>query len=91
MGFASASVVFFMANIVVMCAPSVPRASRFVLVPFYAGFTNMMAARVFRGVARGLLEGPPGLTTSRIAAALQTRPHTDEGGVVELLDDTTIV
>ncbi|KAF7968182.1 hypothetical protein HWV62_31696 [Athelia sp. TMB] len=83
-----ASIIFFMANLVVMCAPNVPRASHFVLVPFYAGFTNMMACRVFRGVARGLRAGPPGLTTSRIAAALQTH---DEGGAGELLDDVTVV
>ncbi|KAF7976877.1 hypothetical protein HWV62_5411 [Athelia sp. TMB] len=79
-----ASIVFFMANLAVMCAPGVPSASRFVFAPFYSGFTNMMAARVFRGVALGLLEGTPGLTTTRIAAALQL----NEAVELKPLDDT---
>ena len=73
-----------MANLAVMCAPGVPPASRFVFTPFYSGFTNMMAARVFRGVALGLLEGSPGLTTTRIAAAL----HPDGGVELKPLEDT---
>ena len=73
-----------MANLALWRAPGVPPMLRFVFVPFYAGFTNMMATRVFRGVALGVLEGPPGLTTTHIAAAL----YTDEGMVLEPMDDT---
>ncbi|KAF7981507.1 hypothetical protein HWV62_33065 [Athelia sp. TMB] len=79
-----ASIVFFMANLAVWSAPSVPPALRFVFVPCYASFTNMMAARVFRGVALGLLEGPLRQTTTHIAAALRT----DRGMVFELVDKT---
>lgn len=80
----SASIVFSAANLAVWRAPGVPPALSFVFIPFYVGFTNMMAARVFRGVALGLLEGPPGLTTTHIAAAL----HTDRAVELEPVEDT---
>ncbi|KAF7968184.1 hypothetical protein HWV62_31700 [Athelia sp. TMB] len=80
----SASIVFSAANLAVWRAPGVPPALSFVFIPFYVGFTNMMAARVFRGVALELLEGPLGLTTTRIAAAL----HTDKAVELEPVDDT---
>ncbi|KZP19669.1 hypothetical protein FIBSPDRAFT_955141 [Athelia psychrophila] len=43
----------------------------------YTAFTNMMACRVFRGVALGSLENTPsqlGLTTAQIAAVMQLEP-----------------
>ncbi|KZP11667.1 hypothetical protein FIBSPDRAFT_962073 [Athelia psychrophila] len=46
----------------------------YLLAALYAGYTNMMACRVFRGVALGLMHmgaAPAGLTSTRIAAAFE--------------------
>ncbi|KAF7966296.1 hypothetical protein HWV62_39217 [Athelia sp. TMB] len=49
------------------------------LINSYTGFINIMACRVFRGIALGIMQDfPPGLTTTRIEAALRTVPPTDQ-------------
>lgn len=71
----SASIIFFIISLVVMFSPTVPAASHYLLTPGYLAFTNIMACHIFRGVALGMMEGPSGLTTTKIAAALQTDPR----------------
>ncbi|KZP25789.1 hypothetical protein FIBSPDRAFT_949901 [Athelia psychrophila] len=70
-----ASIIFFIISLVVMFSPTVPAASHYLLTPGYLAFTNIMACHIFRGVALGMMEGPSGLTTTKIAAALQTDPR----------------
>ncbi|KZP26797.1 hypothetical protein FIBSPDRAFT_819071 [Athelia psychrophila] len=66
-------IVFFIANMVVMVSPLIPTADHFITAMVLSGFTNIMACRVFRGVALGMMEDHPatGLSTTRIAAAMQ--------------------
>ncbi|KZP05103.1 hypothetical protein FIBSPDRAFT_1054285 [Athelia psychrophila] len=66
-------IVFFIANFVVMLSPLIPTGDHFLTAMILGAFTNMMACRVFRGVALGMMEDHPttGLSTTRIAAAME--------------------
>ncbi|KZP15856.1 hypothetical protein FIBSPDRAFT_1047913 [Athelia psychrophila] len=68
-----AVIIFFSANLVVMVSPSIPTVDHFLTITTLLGFTNMMACRVFRGVALGMMEDYPatGLSSTRIDAAMQ--------------------
>lgn len=70
----SATILFF--TLTTIFSPLVPRNQRFILITSYVGFTNIMACRVFRGVALGMIytEDSPGLTSTRIDAAIQLAP-----------------
>lgn len=57
----------------VMVSSRIPVNARYILTPAYAVLTNIMACRVFRGVALGNIEDSV-LTTTRIAAAFQLAP-----------------
>ncbi|KZP26801.1 hypothetical protein FIBSPDRAFT_667096, partial [Athelia psychrophila] len=43
-----AVIVFFFANLAVMVSPLIPTSEHFIMTTVFAGFTNMMACRVFR-------------------------------------------
>lgn len=84
----SATIAFFLVNLMMMVSPWVPVNLRYVLVPSYAAFTNIMACRVFRGVALGVFDDSQ-LTTTKIAAAFRSDPlvSADEltvGGITEI-------
>lgn len=73
----SATILVYFANLGVIFSSSIPDGLRFTLIPAYIAFTNMVACRVFRGVALGSIENSPtglGLTSTRIAAAFQLEP-----------------
>ncbi|KZP07989.1 hypothetical protein FIBSPDRAFT_1052653 [Athelia psychrophila] len=64
----------FWVNLAVMVSPLVPVSSHHLLNTPYIAFTNIMACRVFRGVALGMLEKSltsAGLSSTRIAAAFE--------------------
>ncbi|KZP29163.1 hypothetical protein FIBSPDRAFT_779019 [Athelia psychrophila] len=72
-----AIILYFWVNIAVMVSPLVPASSHSVLTTSYITFTNIMACRVFRGVALGMLEKSPttaGLSSTQIAAAFELAP-----------------
>ncbi|KZP29607.1 hypothetical protein FIBSPDRAFT_946849 [Athelia psychrophila] len=51
----SAIILFFFMNLIYMASPLVPEIQKYTLVNTYVTFTNIMACRVFRGVALGML------------------------------------
>ncbi|KZP10227.1 hypothetical protein FIBSPDRAFT_963309 [Athelia psychrophila] len=68
---------FFSVILSVMVSPLVPTSSHYALNTSYMAFTNIMACRVFRGVAPGMMEYSPataGLSSTRIAAAFELSP-----------------
>ncbi|KZP29389.1 hypothetical protein FIBSPDRAFT_884829 [Athelia psychrophila] len=70
----SATIVGFSANFIVMYSSAVPFDYRFTLIEMVAAFANIMACRVFRGVALGTMASqntPSGLSTTMIIAALE--------------------
>ncbi|KZP04535.1 hypothetical protein FIBSPDRAFT_968057 [Athelia psychrophila] len=74
-----AIILFFWVNVAVMVSPRIPASYHFVLSTPYMMFTNVMACRVFRGVALGMLEESPtapGLSSTRIAIAFELTPVT---------------
>ncbi|KZP25352.1 hypothetical protein FIBSPDRAFT_388354 [Athelia psychrophila] len=76
-----ASLLFSLTNLVLMLSPA-PPAARYSLVTMYIGFTNIMACRVFRGVALGMMErSPTMLNSTEIAAAFQLCPLSSDGDV----------
>ncbi|KZP19464.1 hypothetical protein FIBSPDRAFT_1045441 [Athelia psychrophila] len=68
------TILFFFVNLAVIWSPPVPAGAEYLLAALHVGFTNMMACRVFRGVALGTMQMEVGLTTTRIAAAFQLEP-----------------
>lgn len=68
-----ATIVFFFVNLGVMVSPWATTGLRYMLVPAYVAFSNIMACRVFRGVALGIIEDSA-LTTTNIDAALRSAP-----------------
>ncbi|KZP06687.1 hypothetical protein FIBSPDRAFT_999969 [Athelia psychrophila] len=67
-----ATIVGFSANFIVMYSSAVPFDYRFTLIEMVAAFANIMACRVFCGVALGTMasQNPPsGLSTTMIIAA----------------------
>ncbi|KZP29162.1 hypothetical protein FIBSPDRAFT_947163 [Athelia psychrophila] len=78
-----ATILYFWVNIAVMVSPLVPANYHSVLTASYITFTNIMACRVFRGVALGMLEKSPttaGLSSTQIAAAFELAPVASERG-----------
>ncbi|KZP04023.1 hypothetical protein FIBSPDRAFT_1054944 [Athelia psychrophila] len=72
-----AVLLFFWGNLAVMVSPLIPAKYHYTLNTTYMAFTNIMAAKVFRGVALGMLESSPttaGLSSTRIAAAFELFP-----------------
>ncbi|KZP31072.1 hypothetical protein FIBSPDRAFT_814412 [Athelia psychrophila] len=72
-----AIIIFFWVNLIVSDSPLIPATSHDVLTTAYVTFTNIMACRVFRGVALGMLETSPtssGLSTTQIAGAFELAP-----------------
>ena len=69
----SATITFIAFNFIVMNAAFVPSTYRYLFVTPTVTFQNMMACRVFRGVALGMMNDSAsmnfGLTSTRIAAA----------------------
>lgn len=67
---------FFFANLAVIKSPLITEPlDHYTLVNMYIAFVNIMACRVFRGVALGMLHmenTPSGLSTTRIARALRS-------------------
>lgn len=59
-----------------MFGPFVHVNQRFILITSYAGFQNIMACRVFRGVALGMIQtdNSCGLNSTEIAVAIQLEP-----------------
>ncbi|KZP29605.1 hypothetical protein FIBSPDRAFT_195126 [Athelia psychrophila] len=51
----AAIILFFFLNLIYMASPLVPEIQKYTLVNTYVTFTNIMACRVFRGVALGML------------------------------------
>ncbi|KZP31740.1 hypothetical protein FIBSPDRAFT_849230 [Athelia psychrophila] len=72
-----AIILFFWVTLAVRVSPLIPAGSHFLLYTSYMAFTNIMACRVFRGVALGMIENSPttaGLSSTRIAAAFELSP-----------------
>ncbi|KZP13608.1 hypothetical protein FIBSPDRAFT_1049307 [Athelia psychrophila] len=72
-----AAISFFWVNLIVRMSPLIPAGSHFLLSSSYMPFMNIMACRVFRGVALGMIENSPttaGLSSTRIAAAFELLP-----------------
>ncbi|KAF7974608.1 hypothetical protein HWV62_11572 [Athelia sp. TMB] len=82
----SATILFFFLNLVIMESPRLGSVTRYSLVNMYIAFTNIMACRVFRGIALGVMEdnlNPTSWNTARIAAALESHaPHRMHGGLI---------
>ncbi|KZP20291.1 hypothetical protein FIBSPDRAFT_1044937 [Athelia psychrophila] len=76
-----AIIMSFWVNLAVMLSPLIHAGFHYVLNTPYMVFTNIMACRVFRGVALGMLETSPttdaGLSSTRIAAAFEAVPLED--------------
>ena len=73
----SAVILLFLVNLAVMVSPLVTAQSHWTFVTGYISFTNIMACRVFRMVALGMLDvsrDQVGLSTTRIAAAFENLP-----------------
>ncbi|KZP14279.1 hypothetical protein FIBSPDRAFT_1048841 [Athelia psychrophila] len=69
-----AIILFFWVNLAIVVSPLIPASSHYALNTAYFAFTNIMACRVFRGVALGVLEKSPtsaGLSSTRIGAAFE--------------------
>lgn len=80
-----AIILFFWVNLTVAVSPLIPATSHYVLDTPYLTFTSIMACKVFRGVALGVLEESPstaklGLSTTSIAAAFELAPVPTERG-----------
>ncbi|KZP10990.1 hypothetical protein FIBSPDRAFT_1051012 [Athelia psychrophila] len=74
-----ASMLFSLANLALMVSPA-SRPVRHSILTMYIGFTNIMACRVFRGVALGMIErSPTRLNSMKIAAAFQLCPAPSVG------------
>ena len=74
MGWASATILAFSANFVVVYSPLVNVSYRFNYIETVSSFASIMACRVFRGVALGTMAADDissGLSSTRIAAALE--------------------
>ncbi|KZP13613.1 hypothetical protein FIBSPDRAFT_1049312, partial [Athelia psychrophila] len=72
-----AAISFFWVNLIVKMSPLIPANSHFLLSSSYMPFMNIMACRVFRGVALGMIETSTttsGLSSTRIAAAFELMP-----------------
>ncbi|KZP33082.1 hypothetical protein FIBSPDRAFT_1036238 [Athelia psychrophila] len=70
-------ILFFFVNLVMMCSPLVPVIMHYSLINTYITFTNIMACKIFRGIALGMMQdSPSSWNTARIGAALDSRaPH----------------
>lgn len=69
-----ATILLFFVNLAVKLSPSVTLYSNNSLITEYLGFVNIAACLVFRGVALGVIEESPGLSSTRIAAAMELSP-----------------
>lgn len=79
----SATSLVFLAYLIMSSSPSVPSSLHYLFIVIYNGFTTMMACRVFRGVALGRIEDSSaqlGITSTRIAAAMQLEPLPPSSG-----------
>ncbi|KZP10268.1 hypothetical protein FIBSPDRAFT_938124 [Athelia psychrophila] len=68
------TLLYFFLNFAIIWIPFAPPGGQFILVTAHIGFTNIMACRVFRGVALGMIHMEPlpnGLTSTAIANAFQ--------------------
>ncbi|KZP07357.1 hypothetical protein FIBSPDRAFT_939567 [Athelia psychrophila] len=66
------TILFFLINFAIICSPPTPTGAEYLIAIVYIAFTNMMACRVFRGVALGRMHVEvAGLTSTRIAAVFQ--------------------
>ncbi|KZP11644.1 hypothetical protein FIBSPDRAFT_1050574 [Athelia psychrophila] len=69
------TIAYILVHFAIIWQPPAPTGTLYTLASLYAGYTNMMACRVFRGVALGTMhmEAPSaGLTSTRIAAAFDS-------------------
>ncbi|KZP05150.1 hypothetical protein FIBSPDRAFT_940636 [Athelia psychrophila] len=72
-----AIILYFWVTFAVSVAPRIPASSHSLLTASCMAFTNLMACKVFRGVALGMLEESSttsGLSSTRIAAAFALAP-----------------
>ena len=71
-----------------MLSPLVPTLDHYLLISMYAAFTNIMACRVFRGVALGVMNmgdiPPHGLSTGKIAVAMELDPLSSRETLVDV-------
>ncbi|KZP34392.1 hypothetical protein FIBSPDRAFT_1035445 [Athelia psychrophila] len=68
------TLLYLFIHFAIIWIPSVPPGGQFILFTAHVGFTNIMACRVFRGVALGMIHmepSPNGLTSTAIANAFQ--------------------
>ncbi|KZP10241.1 hypothetical protein FIBSPDRAFT_963241 [Athelia psychrophila] len=68
------TILYFFFIFVILWIPFAPPGGHFILVTVHIGFTNIMACRVFRGVALGVIHMEPlpnGLTSTAIDNAFQ--------------------
>ncbi|KZP10269.1 hypothetical protein FIBSPDRAFT_1051428 [Athelia psychrophila] len=68
------TLLYFFLSFAIIWIPFAPPGGQFILVTAHIGFTNIMACRVFRGVALGMIHMehlPNGLTSTAIANAFQ--------------------
>ncbi|KZP02826.1 hypothetical protein FIBSPDRAFT_1055622 [Athelia psychrophila] len=68
------TLLYFFLNFAIIWIPFAPPGGEFKLFTAHIGFTNIMACRVFRGVALGMIHMEPrpnGLTSTAIANAFQ--------------------
>ncbi|KZP11645.1 hypothetical protein FIBSPDRAFT_962052 [Athelia psychrophila] len=68
------TIAYLLVHFAILWQPPAPAGAAYMLASLYGGYTNMMACRVFRGVAIGTvhMEAPStGLFSTRIAAALE--------------------
>ncbi|KZP33070.1 hypothetical protein FIBSPDRAFT_1036230 [Athelia psychrophila] len=73
----AAIILFFFVNLAMMCSPLVPVIMHYSLINTYIAFTNLMACKIFRGIALGMMQdNPSSWNTARISAALEAHaPH----------------
>ncbi|KZP14567.1 hypothetical protein FIBSPDRAFT_959527 [Athelia psychrophila] len=66
-----ATILFFFINLALVLTPAVPAVLRYILVPPYVSFTNVMTCRVFRGLKLGTIqdEDRVGVSTRGIEVA----------------------
>ncbi|KZP11651.1 hypothetical protein FIBSPDRAFT_1050579 [Athelia psychrophila] len=68
------TIAYILVHFAILWQPPAPAGAIYLLGALYAGYTNMMACRVFRGVALGTMHmaaPSAGLTSTRIAAAFE--------------------
>lgn len=77
-------ILLFFVNLAMMYSPLVPAILHYSLVNTYIAFTNLMACKIFRGIALGMMQdNPSGWNTARIEAALDSdAPHRLAGRTV---------